>query len=167
MRSSFTLRRSTAAFLISGAPREGEAEEFCFLLEGLTVLLLLMNNKHSSEKLVCLLSQDDPAVGGGLGEGEGKNLLLIPSGSESELWKEPRPSFLCFVVISVRGCVQRTGGTADVLPGCSRKLVCFNPCRIALTRSCRRYGRTVTFTGTQRASDLKKNKQKQNRASLK
>lgn len=35
---------------------------------------------------------------------------------------------------------------------------------IALTRSCSRYGRTVTFTGTQRASDLKKPKTKQNRS---
>lgn len=121
------------------------------------MLLLLTNNKNSSEKLGCLLSQDVPAVGGGLGGGEGENLLLIPSGSESELWQEPRPSFLCFLDVSVWRCVQRTGGTADVLPGCSRKLVCFNPCCIVLTRSCRRYGRTVTFTGTQRASDLKKN----------
>lgn len=127
-RSSFTLTWNTAAFLISRALREEEADGFCILHKGLIVWLLLMNNENSSEKLLCLLSQDVPAVGGGLGEGEGENLLLIPSESESELWKEPRPSFLRFVDVSVRRCVQRTCGTADVPTGCSRKLVCFNPC---------------------------------------
>lgn len=144
---------------LSLSPELWEKKRQSFLHKGLIVLLLLMNNENPSEKSLCLSSQDVPAVGGGPAEGKGENLLLIPSESESELWKEPRPSFLCFADVSVQRCVRRTGGTADVPTGCSRKLVCFNPCRIALTGSCCRSGWiTVTFTGTQRASDLKTTK---------